>query len=165
MDKQIEVAIPAGVEDGSRIRVSGQGDPPDLRAGGGVPGDLYVGVRVRPHEFFRRAGNDLQLDFPITVAQAALGDEVEIPTLQSTARLKVAPGTQFGKILRVKGEGVANLRDGRRGDLQVRLLVVVPTDLSAEQRELLHKLDASFRSSAEAEPRGIFERVRDALGV
>lgn len=165
VDKRIEVAVPAGIEDGTRIRLTGQGDPPDHRAGGGIPGDLYVGIRVRPHQFFRRSGTDLQLDFPITITQAALGDEVEIPTLEGSTQIKIPAGTQFGKVIRIKGEGVPRLRDQRRGDLQVRLLVVVPTDLSSDQKALLKKLDDSFRESAENEPKGILERVREALGV
>lgn len=165
VEKRIEVAIPAGIEDGTRVRLTGQGDPPDHRAGGRIPGDLYVGVRVRPHEFFRRSGSDLQLDYPITIAQAALGDEIEIPTLEGSTKIKVQPGTQFGKVVRLKGEGVPHLRDQRRGELQVRLLVVVPTDLNAEQRDLLRELDQSLRKAAESEPRGILERVRQALGV
>lgn len=163
--RQIEVNVPAGIEDGTRIRLTGEGDPPDQRRGGGVPGDLYVSVRVRPHDFFRRQGNDLLLDVPVTVAQAALGDELEIPTLDGTARVKVAAGTQFGKVVRLKGQGVPHLRGAGRGDLQVRLLVVVPTDLTAEERDLFHKLDASFKDRERSGGKGIFERVRDALGV
>lgn len=163
--KQIEVEIPAGIDDGTRMRLTGQGDPPDHRQGGGVPGDLYVNLRVRPHDFFRRNGYDLQLDVPITVAQAALGEELEIPTLEGAVTLKVPPGTQFGKVIRVKGQGVPHVRDHRRGDLQVRLLVVVPTDLSSEQRELLNQLDASFKQSEHTSGKGILERVREALGV
>jgi molecular chaperone DnaJ len=164
-EKKIEVNVPAGIEDGTRIRLTGQGDPPDTRQGGGIPGDLYVAIHVRPHDFFRRSGLDLHLDYPITFTQAALGDEIEVPTLEGSAQIKVPAGTQFGKTMRVKGEGVPRLRDGRRGDLQVRLVVVVPTDLSSEQKELLKKLDATFRAREGAEPRSILDRVKDALGV
>lgn len=165
VEKQIEVAIPAGIEDGTRMRLTGQGDPPDHRQGGGIPGDLYIWVRVRPHEFFRRSGTDLLLDYPIRMTQAALGDEIEIPTLDGSTHIKIQPGTQSGKVIRVKGEGVPRLRDQRRGDLQVRLIVEVPRTLSSEQKELLQKLDASLQNAEQSEPKSIFDRVRDALGV
>ncbi|HEY3115715.1 MAG TPA: molecular chaperone DnaJ [Chloroflexota bacterium] len=163
--KDIELDIPAGIDDATRVRLAGHGDPPDHRQGGGTPGDLYVNVRVRPHDYFRRNGYDLQLDVPITVAQAALGEELEIPTMEGSVQLKVPAGTQFGKVMRIKGQGVPHLRDSRRGDLQVRFLVVVPTELNADQRDLLEQLNESFKKSEQSSGKGILDRVREALGV
>ena len=165
VEKQIEVAIPGGIEDGTRIRLTGQGDPPDHRQGGGIPGDLYVSIRVRPHDFFRRSGSDLLLDYPIRITQAALGDEIDIPTLDGPTKIKIQPGTQSGKVIRVKGAGVPGLRDSKRGDLQVRLIVEVPRSLTAEQKDLLQKLDATLRDDEQGESKSILDRVRDALGV
>ncbi|MSQ24194.1 MAG: molecular chaperone DnaJ [Chloroflexi bacterium] len=165
VDKKIEVAVPGGIEDGTRIRLTGQGDPPDHRQGGGMPGDLYISIRVHPHDFFRRSGSDLLLDYPIRITQAALGDEIEIPTLDGSSQIKIPAGTQSGKVVRVKGEGIPRLRDQKRGDLQVRLIVEVPRTLTSEQKDLLQKLDASLRSTEQSEPKSMFDRVRDALGV
>ncbi len=172
--KHLAVSLPAGLDDGTQIRLSGEGEPPDRTRGGKVPGDLYVVIhapsqKVLPWEggslVMRRQGHDLVLDIPLNVAQAALGDELTIPTLDGSAELKIPAGTQYGKAFRIRGKGVPHLRDARRGDLQVRAHVMVPSDLTGEQRDLFRKLDATFRTSHNADAKSIFERVKDAFGV
>jgi len=113
----------------------------------------------------RRQGHDLVLDLPLNVAQAALGDELIIPTLDGESDVKVPAGTQEGRVFRLRGKGVPHLRESRRGDYQVRVHVMVPTDLTKEQQELFHKLDATFRTTHNADARSIFEKVKDAFGV
>jgi molecular chaperone DnaJ len=181
MNKRLELAIPAGIEDGTQIRLTGEGEPPDRSRGGRVPGDLYVAIHVPSHKMvswedtellLRRQGNDLVLDVPINVAQAALGDEVAIPTLDPETegfvreeQLKIPSGTQHGKVFRMKGKGVPHLRENRRGDLQVRVHAIIPTNLSKEQKELFRKLDATFRNSQNSDAKGVFDKIKEAFGV
>ncbi len=147
------IDIPVGASDGTRLRLAGKGEA-DAR--GGPAGDLYVVLHVRPHPMFHRQGNDLVLDFPVTYAQAALGAEVEVPTLDGTARLRIAPGTQTHTFLRLRGKGLPDL-EGGRGDELVRLLVVTPTNLTSEERRFFDEL-----RKIESQPRrrGIFSRFR-----
>ena len=138
--RKLKVTIPAGIEDGKRIGIPGQGDG---GTGGGPPGDLYVYIHVRPHEYFDREGNDLYCLVPISMTQAALGAEIMVSTLEDSRKVKVRipPGTQNGKILRLKGEGVPQLHSPeRRGDLYVKIQVEVPTRLSSQARALLKQL-------------------------
>lgn len=134
---RISVKIPAGVDTGSHLRISGEGDS-GIR--GGHPGDLYVVIHVLPHEFFKRQDDDIFCEIPITFSQAALGDEVEVPTLKSKARIKIPPGTQTGTVFRLKGEGIPHLNGRGRGDQNVIVRVKTPEKLNREQRELLEKL-------------------------
>jgi molecular chaperone DnaJ len=131
------VRIPAGVEDGSTIRVKGKGEA-GLR--GGPSGDLYVTVSVSPHRFFRREASDIWLDLPVTFTELALGTTVQVPTLDGRVSLKVPSGAQSEQVLRLKGMGAPRLRGLGRGDMLVKLKVVVPGKLSAEERELLTRL-------------------------
>jgi molecular chaperone DnaJ len=161
--KHLRVAVPAGIDDQSQIRLAGEGEP---GAQGGTPGNLYINIHVEPHRYFRRQGNDLLLDVPINYAQAALGAEVEIPTLDEPTRIGIPAGTQHGRVVRVRGKGVPYLRAGGRGDLQVRLHLVTPTDLNDEQRALLEKLASTFGTDVKPrENKGFFEKVKDAFGV
>ena len=163
VERTLRVTIPPGIDDGSQIRLSGEGEP---GANGGPPGHLYVVLHVQPHRYFRRQNHDLLLDLPINVAQAALGDEIEIPTLEEPARLKIPAGTQNGRVVRLRGKGVPHLNGGGRGDLQVRLRVEVPSRLTDEQRRLFHKLAETFDGKVEPqENKGFFDRVKDAFGV
>jgi molecular chaperone DnaJ len=166
--------VPAGIDDGTQIRLTGEGEPPDRARGGRVPGDLYVVVHAPTQKriqwegydlVMRRQGHDLLLDVPLNVAQAALGDELNIPTLEGMVDVKVPAGTQYGKVFRVKGKGVPHLRENRRGDMQVRVHVMVPNELTKEQKELLRKLDASFRKTENAQTKSIFDKVKEAFGV
>ncbi|MPZ14248.1 MAG: molecular chaperone DnaJ [Chloroflexi bacterium] len=172
--KRLEVAVPAGIEDGTQIRLTGEGEPPETTRGGRAPGDLYLVVHVPSHTILpwegndllvRRQGHDLVLDIPLNVAQASLGDEIQVPTLEGAVELKIPSGTQYGKSFRIKGKGVPHLGEKRRGDLQVRVHIMVPTELNREQRELFQKLDASFRKTANSDAKSLFEKVKEAFGV
>lgn len=165
VQKTLQLTIPAGIDDGQQIRLDGQGE---AARRGGLPGNLYVVVHVQPHPYFRRQGNDILLDLPINVAQAALGVELEIPTVDGETTLKVPPGTQHGKTIRLRGKGVPHLRGDGRGDMQVRVRVVVPTSLSDEQRKLFRRLAETFEQDGSEFGRehgkGFFEKLRDAFG-
>ena len=158
--RNIDVDVPAGVDDGTRLRLPGRGAAAQR---GGPPGDLYVTIRVRPHPSFERHGNDLLLVQRIGLAQAALGTELEIETLDGTQSLTVPAGTQPGQLFRVKGAGVQALRGRGRGDLMVRVEVEIPTKLDDEEAELLHRF-AEYRGEAVAPPsKGVFSRLRSAF--
>lgn len=134
--RTIKARIPAGVNDGARIKLAGKGSP---GPGGGPPGDLYVRVRVRPHRFFGRKNKDLTLSLPVTFAEAALGAQIEVPTLNGgPVKLKIPSGTSSGKTFRVKGKGAPSGRD--KGDLLVTVQVAVPEKLSREARDLVERL-------------------------
>ncbi len=135
--RSIHVRIPAGVEDGTRLRIAGEGE-----AGGRTmrPGDLYVGIKVKPHEFFGREGNHLVAEISVGAAQAALGISVEVPTLDGEEKLRIPPGTQSGEVFRLKGRGIRELNSRRTGDLFVKVTVRTPEDLSKEEKSLLRKL-------------------------
>ncbi len=154
-ERAIAVEIPPGAPDGLRLRVPGHGAAGDR---GAPSGDLYVFVRVRPHHAFERDGNDVLTTVPITFPQAALGAEIEVPTLEGTARLRVPPGTQTHTLLRLRGKGLPNMRGGTRGDELVRVVVVTPEKLSPEERRLLDEL-GRLRGSADVR-RGFFDRFR-----
>lgn len=136
--ERINVKIPPGVHEGSRIRVRGKG-----AAGPGGPGDLYILVHVREHPYFRRQNDDIYLDLPLSIYEAALGAEVTVPTLDGQARLKVPPGSSGGVRLRLKGQGVANARGGGRGDQYVVIKIVLPPRLSDQGKKLLEDLARS----------------------
>jgi curved DNA-binding protein len=139
-DRTIDVRIPAGVRNGSRVRVPGQGGPPGSR---GPAGDLYLDVKVRPHAVFRREGDDLHCEVPVTLIEAALGAEIEVPTLSGRTRIKVPSGSQSGALLRLRGKGLhrpgSRGRDDR-GDLLVKLKVVIPTELTDEEKKIFENL-------------------------
>ncbi len=160
--KTLRVAIPAGADDGMQLRLSGEGEPAPR---GGVAGHLYVVMHVQPHRYFKRQGNDLVLEVPINVAQAALGTEFKVPTLDGKELpIKIAAGTQSGRIVRLKGEGVPHLREHGRGDLQVHLKVKIPTELTDEQKRLFRQLGETFGTgNAPAENRSFFDKVKDVF--
>lgn len=135
--RTVKVKIPKGVADGARIRIRGKGGP---GRNGGPPGDLYVTVRVADHPIFGRRGKDLTITVPITFTEAALGAEIDVPTLDGKVRLRIPPGTPNGKRFRVRGRGVESAR-GAKGDLLVKVEITVPRHLTEEQRELLQKFD------------------------
>ncbi len=136
--RTLSVKVPAGVDDGDRIRLSGEGE---AGRNGGPPGDLYVEIRVNPHKIFERDGADLSCEVPISIATAALGGEVELPTLDGNVSLKIPAGTQSGKIFRLRGKGVITVRDPHKGDLFVRAVVETPVNLTGEQESLLKRFD------------------------
>lgn len=135
--QQIKVHIPAGVDSGMRLKMSGYGDAGQA---GGPPGDLYVFITVEPHEVFEREGNDVILDLPISFAEAALGCKKDVPALSGhTCRITIPEGTQTGKVFRVKGEGFPNVHGHGKGDLLTKIFVETPTHLSSKQKELLQQ--------------------------
>jgi molecular chaperone DnaJ len=140
--RSLQVRVPAGVQDGARIRLAGRGEPGPA---GGQPGDLFVRVRVRPHAFFGRKGHDLTLDLPITYAEAALGANVQVPTLNGPVTMKVPAGTPTGKTFRLKGKGAP--KRGGHGDLLVTAHVEVPQKLSKPEKELLKQLSEVEKDS------------------
>lgn len=158
-ESTVDVTVPAGVEDGTRIRYQGQGD-----SGPGGSGDLYVVLHVKAHAFFEREGKDLYCSVPISVSQAALGDEILIPTLEGEHRLKVPEGTQSGTTFRVRGKGVPGLQSSSRGDLFVKVRVQVPTRLNRRQRELLQELGSISAVENKPEPRSLLEKVKEIFG-
>lgn len=161
-ERKITVHIPAGVDEGSRIRVAGSGE---AGARGGQPGDLYVYLSVAEHELFRRDGLDLALTAPITFPQAALGGDVAIPTLVGApATLHIPAGTQTATVFRVRGKGMPSVRGGGFGDLLVHVNVVVPRKLSKQQREILEEFARAGGDQVDEE-KSFFERVKDAFGV
>lgn len=158
--KKIRVRIPAGVDSGMRVRVAGEGE---AGTRGGPPGDLFVFITVRPHEIFERRGNDIFCEVPISVWQAALGDEIEVPALGGRASVQVPEGTQTGTAFRLKGKGIPDVHGGPRGDQYVRVKVVTPTRLTDREKELIREL-ARLRGAhkTDDEPRTFFQKVRDA---
>jgi molecular chaperone DnaJ len=135
--KPLTVNVPPGATDGGRLRFKGKGEPGES---GGPPGDLYVTTRVGQHPYYTRDGADVLMDLPVTIAEAALGAEVTIPTPDGKkARLKIAPGTLDGKVFRLKGKGAARLKGAGKGDLKVKARIAVPQKLSAEEKELLEQ--------------------------
>ena len=158
--KKLSVKIPAGVDNGDRIRLSGEGE---AGRNGGPAGDLYVEVRVREHEIFEREGEHLSCEVPISFATAVLGGTVLVPTLEGQVSLKVPAETQSGKVFRLREKGVKPVRGGGRGDLYCRVMVETPVNLTSEQRDLLKKLETSLRADGDKHnPRedGFFEGVK-----
>jgi molecular chaperone DnaJ len=140
-DVVISVDIPAGVDNDSIIPIRGQGE---AGSNGGPAGDLFIVIRVEPHELFTRVGDDLRLDMPITFEQAALGTTLIVPTLQEKVKYKVPPGTQPETVFRLKGKGVKSVRGNRHGDLYVRAVLEVPTKLNSEQKKQIKELGESI---------------------
>lgn len=163
--KSIEVTVPAGSEDGLSLRFSGRGEAGER---GGPPGDLYVVLNVKPHDFFERRGNDIYCEIPITFVQAALGDEIDVPTLHGSVKLKIPEGTQTSKVFRLKGMGVPYRRGGGKGDQHVRVIVTTPTKLTERQKELLREFDRITSHSQQMGKKSFWDRVkenvRDAMG-
>ena len=144
--KTLSVKVPAGVDDGDRIRLSGEGE---AGRNGGPPGDLYVEIRVNSHKIFTRDGADLACEVPISIAAATMGGEVELPTLKGNVSLKIPAGTQSGKTFRLRGKGVITVRDPRQGDLFAKVAVETPVNLTSEQKELLEQFDESIRAGGD----------------
>jgi molecular chaperone DnaJ len=136
--KKLSVKVPPGVDDGDRIRLSGEGE---AGRNNGPPGDLYVEIRVTPHKLFERSGPDLSCEIPVSIATATLGGEVELPTLDGHVSLKVPAGTQSGKIFRLRGKGVSTVRDRHIGDLFAKVAVETPVNLTEEQEAVLRQFD------------------------
>lgn len=159
-ERVLNVKIPAGIHDGQSVRVRGEGEPSASRS---VRGDLRCGVRVRPHEFLQRDGDHLVCVLPISFTQAALGAQVDVPTLTGTSSLRIPPGTQHGKLFQLRGKGLPNLRTGRPGDEIVQVVIEIPKKLGQQQEELLRRFAASEDKSVLPQTKGFFERVKEYL--
>ena len=155
------VAVPGGVDTGTQIRLAGEGEPGE---NGGPPGDLYVKIKVKPHKFFHRRGDDIVLHLNINIAQATLGAEVPIPTVEGEETLRIPPGTQPGTTFRLRGKGVPHLQRGGRGDQIVVINVEVPTHLAPPQRQLMEELAKSLGAEVKPQERSFLDRLKDLLG-
>lgn len=160
-NKKIHISIPAGIDEGQQIRVPGKGES---GANGGPAGDLYVVIQIRQHEFFEREGDHIYCELPVTFAQAALGDEMEVPTVHGKVMLKIPAGTQAGKTFRLKGKGAPNVRGYGQGDQHIRVRVITPTKLSDKQKELLREFnDIEGNKSLDEQDGSFFQRFKKAF--
>jgi len=165
--KQVQIKIPAGVDNGSRLRMAGEGEAGEL---GGPPGDLYIFLTVKPHKYFMRHEDDIYYEQAINFVQAALGAELEIPTLEGKVKFKIPEGVQTDTVFRLKGKGIKNVQGYGKGDQHVKVKVITPQSLTAEQKELLKKLGSTFgadqnnvEDTGENKDKTFFERVKDAF--
>ncbi|RLQ98170.1 molecular chaperone DnaJ [Falsibacillus albus] len=158
--RKINVKIPAGIDDGQQLRVTGQGEP---GVNGGPSGDLYVVFHVRSHEFFERDGDDIYCEMPITFVQSALGDEIEVPTLHGKVKLKVPAGTQTGTRFRLKGKGVPNVRGYGVGDQHIKVKVVTPTKMNEKQKQLLREFADLSGQVLDEHQESFFDKVKRAF--
>jgi len=156
--RKIEVKVPAGVESGMRLRLSGEGE-----GGARGRGDLYVMMRVSPHALFHRDGPHLLLDFPVSMPQAALGAEAEVPTMNGRVSMKIPSGTQSGTVFRVRGKGLPDVHSGRHGDLMVRVIVETPTGLNRTQRKLLEEFTKTFGDESHPTHRSFIQKLTNLL--
>jgi len=162
-EKTIELRIPPGVDTGTRLRVGGEGEP---GPNGGPAGDLYVVLEVKEHPFFERRGADLYCTIPLSIAQATLGTELQVPGLNGEEKLKIPEGTQSGAVFRIKGRGLADPRGGGKGDLYYHVRVLTPTKLTREQRKLIEQLGVTLKVENKPADRNssIFDKVKDIFG-
>lgn len=158
VERKLNVKIPAGIENGMRLRISGEGEA-GLR--GGQRGDLYVLVYVKPHEIFERHNSDIYCEIPISMVQAALGAEIDVPTLEGKVKMKIPGGTQSGRIFRLKGKGIADLHDHGRGDELVRITVETPANLNAEQKRLLEEFAKVSGEDAFPKAQSFMNKLKD----
>ena len=162
-ERTIELRVPPGVDTGTRLRVAGEGEP---GPNGGPAGDLYVVLEVKEHPFFERRGADLYCTIPVSVVQAALGTELQVPGLNGEERLKIPEGTQSGAVFRIKGKGMPDPRGGGKGDLYYHVRVMTPVKLTREQRKLVEQLGATLKVENKPAERNssIFDKVKDIFG-
>ena len=163
--KTLEVKIPAGIDEGMRLRHAGHGEP---GLNGGPSGDLYVEIHVREHPVFTREQDNLHCEMPISIAVAALGGEIEIPTLEGIMRMKIPPETQTGKVFRLRAKGIRNVRSQQPGDLLCHVVVETPVDLTERQRDLLREFDELSRSNADRhnpQAKSWMDKVKDFFGA
>lgn len=159
--RTVKINVPAGVDTGTRLRMPGAGES---SASGGQPGDLHIVIRVRPHEQFEREGTNVYVDVPLSFVQAALGDEIEVPTLDGKVKLRIPEGTQTGTSFRLRGKGIPRLGSAhQRGDQHVRVHVFTPTNLSDKQRELFRDLGQVLGETTQEQNRSFIERMKSAF--
>ncbi|OQY19028.1 MAG: molecular chaperone DnaJ [Anaerolineaceae bacterium 4572_32.2] len=160
--RTLSVKIPAGVDNGMRVRLAGEGEPGLY---GGPTGNLYVTISVKPHPYFRRRDSDVLLEMVINIAQAVLGDEITVPTLDGDVPLKIPAGTQSGKIFRLRGKGIPHLRRNGRGSQLVIIQVAIPTNLTPKQEQLFEELSTTLGKEVIPQTeRGFFDKIKEALG-
>jgi len=159
--RTVTIKIPPGVHEGQGIRVAGEGEP---GRSGGPSGDLYCYDRVKPHEFLERDGNNLIAVVPITFAQATLGATIDVPSLDGTQQLKVPPGTQYGRIFRIRGRGLPDVRSGRSGDQLVQVTIETPANLNARQEELLREFAQTENINVSPKSHGFFDKLKKHFG-
>jgi molecular chaperone DnaJ len=157
-DQTINVRVPPGVDEGTRLRLTGEGE---AGVAGGPPGDLYVVISFKPHPMFERDGPDLHCEVPIQFVQAALGTEIEVPTIEGKVKLQIPAGTQSGKVMRMRGKGLRTLRSPTRGDELVHIFVETPTRLTARQRELLEAFAEESDTTVSPVTKGFLDKLRD----
>jgi molecular chaperone DnaJ len=157
----LSVKIPGGVDAGTRVRLSGEGEPGQT---GAPPGDLYVVVHVREHPIFVREGDEVLCEVPVSFAQAALGAQIDVPTLDGKVKMKIPAGTQTGKVFRLRGKGIPHLHGSGRGDQHVRVVLETPQDLSRQQRELLEKFAEISGEQTHPQSKSFFDKVRELFG-
>ncbi len=155
--KKVSVKIPGGVDNGSRLRLTEEGEPGTM---GGPPGDLYVFIHVEPHDFFQRNGTDVICQISISFVQAALGDKIKVPTLEGEKLFEIPKGTQAGEIIRMRGEGIPSLRTGDKGDQIIQVMVKTPTNLSKKQEELLQEFENAEAKKFRSKLKNIFKGDR-----
>jgi molecular chaperone DnaJ len=158
--KKIKVKIPAGVDQGSQVRISGEGE---AGVNGGPAGDLFIAIHVKPHKHFKRDGNDIFYNLEISFAQATLGDEVEVPTVDGNIMLKIPEGTQTGTSFRMRNKGVPRLRSSSRGDQYVKVTVKIPTKLSGEQKDLIRQFAEASGEKLTPPDKSFFGKVKDNI--
>ncbi len=164
--RSLSVKIPKGIHEGQAIRVSGEGEPPppEVSPGGvGTRGDLHVVVRVEEHELYKRDGDSLVLELPVSFTQATLGAEIDVPSLDGSAKLELPRGTQFGSVFHVNGKGLPNLQHGRRGHLVVVVKIETPRKLSEKQERLLREFAGTEDAKVNPESTNFWKRVKDLL--
>jgi len=157
----VNIKIPSGVHEGQAIRVASEGEP---GRSGGPRGDLYCYVRIKPHEFLQRDGNDLIAVVPISFTQAALGATIDVPSLNGTKKLKVPPATQYGAIFRIKGEGLPDIRTRRAGDQLVQVTIETPTKLNSNQKELLREFAKTENKNVSPKSKSFFDKLKKNFG-
>ncbi len=157
-ERVVNVKVPAGIQDGQAVRIRGEGEPGEAGMG---RGDLLCTVHIAPHPFLERHRNDLVCRMPISLTQAALGAKVEVPTLDGRAELTIPRGTQYGTVLRLPGQGLPDLRSGRRGDELVQVVIEIPKKLTLEQERLLREFAATEDESVLPESKSFFDRLKD----
>jgi molecular chaperone DnaJ len=163
VERPIMVRVPPGVDDGTRIRLAGEGEPGGR---GGSPGNLYVVLHVKPHEFFRRDENNILMEMDLNVAQAALGDKIKVPTLDGEDDLSIPAGTQSGEVFKLRGKGVPYLRRNGRGDQLVFIHVLIPTRLTAQQKTLFYELSETLgKEVAHHAEKGLFQKIKEAFSA
>jgi len=159
---QIKINIPAGIDDGQTISLRGEGEPGEK---GAPSGDLYITMRVKPHPIFERKGTDVICEIPITFIHAALGAEIEVPTIDGKVKYTIPEGTQTGSIFRLRGKGIPHIRGGGRGDQYVKVYIDVPKKLNEKQKAILREFDESSGDDIHDQRKTFFEKMKNAFGM